>query len=58
MKTIDNYLSINTNKKMSDLLQHIDDLQKFPNFVIFQTSDRKVNIDVYFKDETLWLNKN
>ena len=43
---------------MSDLLQHIDDLQKFPNFVIFQTSDGKVNIDVYFKDETLWLNKN
>ena len=31
------------------------ELQKFSNFVIFQTKDGKVNIDVYFKDETLWL---
>ncbi len=30
-------------------------LQKFPNFVIFKTADGKVNIDVFFKDETLWL---
>lgn len=30
-------------------------LQKFSNFVVFQTSTGKVNIDVYFKDETLWL---
>ena len=30
-------------------------LQKFKNFVIFQTADGKVNIDVYFQDETLWL---
>jgi len=30
-------------------------LQKLPNFVIFKTVDGKVNIDVYFKDETLWL---
>lgn len=30
-------------------------LQKFSNFVIFQTADGKVNIDVFFKDETLWL---
>ena len=30
-------------------------LQKFENFVIFQTADGKVNIDVYFQDETLWL---
>ncbi len=30
-------------------------LQKFKNFVVFQTSTGKVNIDVYFKDETLWL---
>lgn len=29
--------------------------QKFENFVIFQTSDGKVNIDVYFRDDTLWL---
>ena len=30
-------------------------LQKFPNFVIFKTADGKVNIDVFFKDDTLWL---
>ncbi len=30
-------------------------LQKFSNFVIFKTKDGKVNIDVYFQDETLWL---
>jgi len=35
---------------MSDL-----PLEKLPNFVIFQTADGKVNIDVYFYDETLWL---
>lgn len=32
-----------------------DGLQKFNNFVIFKTADGKVNIDVFFKDETLWL---
>jgi len=30
-------------------------LRKFSNFVVFQTSSGKVNIDVYFKNETLWL---
>ena len=42
---------------MSDLEKHSDNngLQSFPNFVIFQTADGKVNIDVFFKDETLWL---
>ena len=30
-------------------------LQQFSNFVIFQTETGKVNIDVFFKDETLWL---
>lgn len=40
---------------MSEIVQHSDGLQKFPNFVIFQTADGKVNIDVFFKDETLWL---
>ncbi|EKD29968.1 MAG: hypothetical protein ACD_78C00197G0003 [uncultured bacterium (gcode 4)] len=29
--------------------------QIFSNFVIFQTATGKVNIDVYFQDETLWL---
>ena len=32
-----------------------NELQKFDNFVIFQTENGKVNIDVYFHDETLWL---
>jgi len=31
------------------------ELQKFDNFVIFQTENGKVNIDVFFQDETLWL---
>lgn len=42
---------------MADIEKHHDSggLQKFPNFVIFKTADGKVNIDVFFKDETLWL---
>lgn len=31
------------------------ELQHFANFVIFQTANGKVNIDVYFQNETLWL---
>jgi hypothetical protein len=31
------------------------ELQKFNNFVIFQTEKGKVNIDVLFQNETLWL---
>ncbi len=31
------------------------ELQQISNFVIFQTENGKVNIDVYFQDETLWL---
>ena len=34
---------------------HNNQLQKFPNFVIFQTDTGKVNIDVFFQNETLWL---
>ena len=30
-------------------------LQKFSNFVVFQTEKWKVNIDVFFANETLWL---
>ncbi|MFA5854926.1 MAG: virulence RhuM family protein [Candidatus Gracilibacteria bacterium] len=30
-------------------------LQEFNNFVIFQTETGKVNIDVFFQNETLWL---
>ena len=33
----------------------IHNSQLMQNFVIFQTTDGKVNIDVYFQDETLWL---
>jgi hypothetical protein len=33
----------------------MSELQKIPNFVIFQTATGKVNIEVYFKDDTLWL---
>ena len=29
--------------------------EKFPNFVIFQTETGKVNIEVFFHNETLWL---
>jgi len=28
---------------------------EFPNFVVFKIDNAKVNIDVYFQDETLWL---
>jgi len=31
------------------------ELKVFNNFVIFETQSGKVNIDVYFQDETLWL---
>lgn len=33
----------------------MSELEKIPNFVIFQTGKGKVNIEVYFKDDTLWL---
>ena len=32
-----------------------NELEKCSNFVIFQTESGKVNIDVYFQEETLWL---
>lgn len=31
------------------------ELQQLSNFVIFKTENGKVNIDVFFQDETLWL---
>ncbi len=33
----------------------ITQLQELPNFVIFKIDNAKVNIDVFFQDETLWL---
>ena len=32
-----------------------NELEKLSNFVIFQTETGKVNVDVFFKDDTLWL---
>ena len=31
------------------------ELQQFSNFVIFQTENGKVNVDVFFQNDTLWL---
>ena len=36
-------------------MNELKNLQNFPNFVIFQTKKGKVNIDVFFHNETLWL---
>jgi len=33
----------------------MSDLQKFSNFVIFQAQSGKVNVDVFFENDTLWL---
>lgn len=38
-------------------IQKKDELQIFQNFVIFQTSTWKVNIDVFFSENTLWLSQ-
>jgi hypothetical protein len=38
-----------------ELSLSIHNSQLVPNFVIFETGNGKVNIDVYFKDKTLWL---
>ncbi|MCP3874448.1 MAG: virulence RhuM family protein [Desulfobacteraceae bacterium] len=36
-------------------MKNESELEKLSNFVIFQTSTGKVNIDVFFQNETLWL---
>ncbi len=44
--------------EISDMKKNIIDTnqpQAFPNFVIFKIDNAKVNIDVLFQDETLWL---
>jgi hypothetical protein len=33
----------------------VNELQKIENFVIFQTDSGKVNVEVYFQNDTLWL---
>ena len=49
------HLPIKKQRVMSKKEMQETGLEKFSNFVIFQTKDGKVNIDVYFKDDTLWL---
>lgn len=39
---------------MTEILQR-NQVQEFSNFVIFKIDNSKVNINVKFKDETLWL---
>jgi len=41
--------------KKKDITPNKGELQQFNNFVLFQAENGKVNIDVYFQDETLWL---
>ena len=41
------------NKK--DKIKKADELQLLNNFVIFEAENGKVNMDVYFQNETLWL---
>lgn len=35
----------------------VSTLEKFDNFVVYKTDDGLVNIDVYFFDDTIWLNQ-
>ncbi|MCK5475733.1 MAG: virulence RhuM family protein [Candidatus Pacebacteria bacterium] len=44
---------MNNNKKKSIIKKN--NLEKFSNFVIFQTENGKVNIDVFFQNDSLWL---
>jgi len=39
--------------KKKDVVKNDSRLEKFSNFVIFQTENGKVNIDVFFQNETL-----
>lgn len=41
--------------KKKDIIPKQGTLQQFNNFVLFKAENGKVNIDVYFQDETLWL---
>lgn len=43
------FLNLKTNMTISN------GLQKIENFVIFQTETGKVNVEVFFKNDTLWL---
>jgi len=37
------------------MMSNKNELQKIENFVIFQTATGKVNVEVYFQNDTLWL---
>ncbi len=37
------------------MIKNKSQLERFSNFVIFETESGKVNIDVFFKNETIWL---
>ncbi|MBC8258060.1 MAG: virulence RhuM family protein [SAR324 cluster bacterium] len=41
--------------KKREIINKVDISQLLSNFVIFQTDSGKVNIEVYFQDETIWL---
>jgi len=45
---------INKKKTTSPVKQN-SSLESFSNFVVFQTENGKVNIDVFFQNDTLWL---
>ena len=34
-----------------------DEIKRLENFVIFQTEKGKVNVEVYFNNDTLWLSQ-
>lgn len=42
-------------EEQSEKSNNNEEMQLYQNFVIFKTKEGKVNIDVFFKDETLWL---
>jgi hypothetical protein len=44
-----------TGRKRGIMKDKNNQLEKFSNFVIFQTATGKVNVEVFVKDETVWL---
>jgi hypothetical protein len=40
---------------MKNKKKNSNELQPFDNFVVFQTAQGKVNIEVFFYEETIWL---
>lgn len=50
-------LEKNKFKIMNKKLKQDNELVEFSNFILFDTEKGKVNINVFFKDETLWLSQ-